>query len=273
MRAETARSVKRVLFKYCRPLLASIQGIRRTLNRRREREIHDQIAPFRQQVCDQWGRTVQGGPLRGLRYPSKSGSDSLLPRLVGCYEAEIHDSIEIALKRQPSVLVDIGCEDGYFAVGLVLRQHSAIMYAYDIDPFAQNSCREMADLNGVADRVIIDGECTHEKLQALLGSRSLVVCDCEGAEFELLDPAQVPALRLADLIVELHDHVRSDVAITPALCQRFADSHEITMIDRADRNALDYPCLQSLPPEQRSLAMHEPRMPFQQWVFLKSKAR
>jgi hypothetical protein len=273
VRPETARSVKRFLSKYCRPLLVNVQAIRRTLDKWRERQIADRIAPFRQQVGDRWSWTVQGGPLRGLKYPTSSRSDSLLPRLVGSYEAEIHDSIEVALARQPSVLVDIGCEEGYFAVGLALRQPSATLYAYDIDPSAQVWCREMAQLNGVANRVVIDGECTHEKLQRLLGPRGLVLCDCEGFEFELLDPLAIPALRSADLIVELHDHVRTDVDITPTLRTRFAGSHEITIIDRASRNESDYSFLQSLPPEQRPLAMHEPRMRFQQWAFLKSKER
>ncbi|MFO0881097.1 MAG: hypothetical protein U0840_27555 [Gemmataceae bacterium] len=273
MRNEAKRRLKKFLAGYCQPLLSVMQRYRRGVNQRREHRIAEQVASFRQSFSERCEWTVQHGPLQGLRYRPGSRSDSLMPRLVGCYEAELHASIEQALAREPAVLVDIGCEEGYFAVGLALRRPEAIMYAFDINPAAQGWCREMAQLNGVAERVRIDAACTAEKLQGILEAGGLVFCDCEGGEHELLDPVQVPALYSADMIVELHDHERTDVDITPTLRARFADTHDIRIFGRARREAEAYPCLEWLPSEQRRLAMHEPRMAHQQWAYLQCRKR
>src|SRR3954453_5818334 len=106
-------SVKRFLASYFPPLLTGMQACRPAMKGWRERRIARHIDAFRQSFSDRCAWTVQHGPLAGLRYRPSSRSDSLLPRLVGSYEAEIHGFIENALKRRPSVLIDIGCEEGY----------------------------------------------------------------------------------------------------------------------------------------------------------------
>lgn len=269
------KQLKRMLSRYFPRLLSAVQRVRRRRTVRREQQIAAQIAPLRQEFGDRWGWTVQSGVLRGLKYHPGSKSDSLLARLVGCYEAEIHPSLEAALARNPAVMVDIGCEEGYFAVGLAVRQPAATMYAFDIEPWAQAACRDLARRNGVEGRVVVGGECTPEGLQTLLASHppALVLCDCEGYELEIMNPERVPALRTADVVIELHDFLRPDVDITGTVVARFAATHDVRLIDRGDRNAADYPCLSDLPTEQRALAMYEPRMPVQQWAYLKSKRR
>ncbi len=102
-------------------------------------------------------------------------------------------------------VVDIGCDEGYYAVGMAMRLPRARVYAFDINSQAQHDCAQMAVLNNVQDRVVIGGECTWEGLQQLLKPGDLVICDCEGCEAALMDPAKAPALARAFLIVELHD--------------------------------------------------------------------
>ncbi len=214
------------LAKYFPPVLTAVQAVRRRLRGRRERRIAERIAVFRQSFADRCEWTVQTGPLRGTKYRRSSRSDTLLPRLIGAYEAEIFESIEKALGRQPAVILDVGCEEGVVAAGLARRlAPGAKLYAFDISPDAREWCREMVQLNGVEERVVIEAACTHERMQALLGDQGFVFCDCEGYEYELLDPAKAPALKNADILVELHDHERTDVDIKPALLARFADSH------------------------------------------------
>ena len=52
----------------------------------------------------------------------------------------------------------------------------------------------------------------------------LLLCDVEGAETELLDPAAAPALRGIDMIVECHG------GAAKLLIERFESSHEITAV-------------------------------------------
>src|SRR4051795_10844916 len=63
------------------------------------------------------GLTVSGGPFAGLVYPDRTPI-SLVPKLLGIYERELHGAIEAAIRAQPDVIVNVGAADGYYAVGL-----------------------------------------------------------------------------------------------------------------------------------------------------------
>jgi hypothetical protein len=265
---------KQFLWNYCPPLFHVGRWLRSSMHRSRQKNLAAQILPLHETILKQCGFVVQTGPFRGMKYEPQTRHypDSFLPRLVGSYEAQTHDAIETALRRSPSAIIDIGCEEGYCAVGFALR-HQGKVFAYDIENWARESCRKLARLNGVADRLEIGGACTCQSLQATLPPNAFVLCDCEGYELELLDPVKVPALATADVLVELHDFVRLDLAMTPIILDRFRDTHDITMIEFGNREPGRYPCLECLPREKRPLALHEDRMPGQQWAFLKSRSR
>ena len=65
--------------------------------------------------------------------------------------------------------------------------------SYDIDPAARALCGELAALNGVADRVMIVGAPGPDAFARHAGRRVLLVCDIEGGEVGLLDPAAQPS--------------------------------------------------------------------------------
>ena len=54
-------------------------------------------------------------------------------------------------------LLNIGCADGYYAVGLAMRMPGVPVFAHDLNPKAQTGCREVAALNGVAERGQVGG--------------------------------------------------------------------------------------------------------------------
>ena len=66
------------------------------------------------------GLTVSGGPFAGLAYPDRAPI-SLVPKLLGIYERELHGAIEAAIRAQPGLIVNVGAADGYYAVGLARR--------------------------------------------------------------------------------------------------------------------------------------------------------
>ncbi len=265
-------AVKRAISTYAPPLFSAIRYSRQVLHRRRNGRLQSELMPWKERFIRKFGFVVRGGPFAGLKFHESSVEDAYLPLLTGSYEAETHGFIETALKRAPEKIVDVGCDAGYVAVGLALRAPSATVYAFDIRTEARDNCRSLAVVNDVERRVVIGSECTPAKLDTISGPRSLVFCDCEGYELELLDPAKVPHLKDADIIVELHDFMRTDVAITPTILARFADTHEITVTGIKRRSAEDFPSLSILPQEVRGRAMHEDRVEYQQWAYLKAKS-
>jgi len=218
---------------------------------------------------EQHGQHVLDGPFAGMAYVPQATGSALMPKLLGSYEAELHDVIEQIVAKDYAVIVDIGCAEGYYANGLAMRLPSTHIYAFDIDPEAQGLCREMARLNGVQEQVTVLGECRHRNLNALMTTRSLIICDCEGYEAELLQPALVPAMAQADILVELHDQVQP--GLTSLVLNRFRETHNILMLTAVERNAAGYPQLRFSEPEKRRIAVSEFRSANQQWAFLQAK--
>ena len=213
------------------------------------------------------GLRVQSGPFVGMTYVSQAVGSALMPKLVGSYESELHSLMEQILTIPYPVVVDVGCAEGYYANGLALRLPTAQVYAFDTDPEARQLCETMAKLNGVQERVHVAGKCEPGNLNALLHDQSLIICDCEGFETELLRPDLVPAMAQADILVELHDHVKP--GITPLLVSRFGATHQITLIKAVERDPADYPLLRFSDGERRRLAVSEFRPLGQQWAFLR----
>ena len=61
--------------------------------------------------------------------------------------------------------------------------------------------------------------------------------DCEGAEFELLDPTRDPILQHTHIIVEVHPEFGTDSEIV----QRFSETHDIERIEPVERTFADIP--------------------------------
>ena len=174
------------------------------------------------------GNVVQSGPFAGLRFTGQTSEGCTAPRLLGCYEHELHPHIERLIGRGFDALLNIGCADGYYAVGLATRMPGALVFAHDLEPEAQAGCREVAALNGVSDRVKVGGLFQGGDFAAYAGRNTWLVMDIEGAERELLDPVAYPALREMTVLVECHDCFVP--GISRDIASRFT-SHTITRVD------------------------------------------
>jgi hypothetical protein len=227
-------------------------------------------------IVTQDGPVVQSGPFQGMQYvwkmlsPDALLQHTVLPKILGSYEAELHPALTCVLERDYRTIVNIGSSEGYYAIGLALLLRSTQIFAFDIHPEARRLCEQMARLNGVADRVTIGAECTMEHLKALATGRTLVVCDCEGCEVRLLRPDLLPGLINCDLIVELHDCV--DPSISQVVPARFSETHDVTLVGKTDRDVSAYPLLNQLSPYQRRLAVSEFNWgPPRSWALLRAK--
>jgi hypothetical protein len=216
--------------------------------------------------------TVRAGPMAGLKYPSFSSvGSSLFPKLAGTYESELVPIIS-RLNTRYEVIIDIGCAEGYYAVGLARMFAEATVVAFDADESARNLCYAMAVINKVDDQVQIRGECTSEWIAALDRSLpTLIVCDCEGCERYLFDQNNIDALKNADLIVELHPMYQPDVR--EFLTNLFGSSHHIQFVSSHDdkRKISDLPSQYGSLSEIEKLKMvQEGRSFSMDWLIAKS---
>jgi hypothetical protein len=176
---------------------------------------------------DMHGVRVWGGLFAGMDYVEAS-EGSLLARLIGTYESELHPHFEAILAEGADCVIDVGCAEGYYAVGLARKQPGLVVYAHDISERARGLCAELAKKNGVADRVVIGGEFNPQDFEAHAGKRVLVLVDVEGAELDILQPDIAPALGGMAIIVETHDGFRAGARAE--LERRFAPTHDIVVV-------------------------------------------
>ena len=184
---------------------------------------------------------VAGGPFVGMRYVADTGGIPVAPRLMGTYEMELEGLIVRLLRSRYKRLVNVGAGDGFYAVGFLMRNPELGAVAFETEAHRRSIIADLAALNGVVDRLTIHGACTHAALSAAVSAavRTLVFCDIEGAEKQLLDPGKVRLLRFADILAEVHDFV--DPEITQVLRQRFEVTHTIHTIESRDRVVSDLP--------------------------------
>ena len=175
------------------------------------------------------GTVVQSGPFAGMDYVAVATEGALAPRLLGVYEHELHPTIEAMSNWGLEEVVDIGCAEGYYAVGLARRLPAVTVNAFDTDARARGACRALAEKNGVADRVRIEGEFRGEDFARFAGRTILVFIDAEGFEDDILRPDLYPALEGFSLVVETHPGFRPGVI--ERLTERFSPTHDIVRHD------------------------------------------
>ena len=191
-------------------------------------------------VVQQCGLTVQAGPFHGMQFVSQSAEGCHVPKLLGCYEGELHAHILAAAGRGYGAVINIGAAEGYYAVGLARLMPDTRVYAYDTNAAAHPVCQSLAERNGVAERVIIGGAFRGEDFERFSAQRTLVVCDIEGGETALIDPERYPTLKAMDLIVELHDSPEAKPSVL--IPERFGATHDVTMVRHGGR-AVELPAL------------------------------
>jgi hypothetical protein len=223
-------------------------------------------------VVRRTGYAIASGPFHGMKYvPSGIGS-VYYPKLLGIYERELHPVVESISRLKPARIIDIGAAEGYYAVGLALRNPDAEVVAFEQTPEGRQLVADLAARNDATDRVRILGRCEPADLRAELAHAGpvVVVCDVEGYETALLDPAAVPELSSAWVLVELHEFIVAGVG--ELIRGRFEKTHRITEIAQTDRSRADYPYLswytRLLPRSYATYPVNEFRPARMSWLWM-----
>lgn len=178
------------------------------------------------------GGKVSSGPLAGMNYILSSIGSALAPKLLGTYEAELHDVIEQLARSSFTRVVDVGAAEGYYAVGFARRLGNVPIIAFEQEETGRRLLAKLASVNGVSERIEVLGRCETHDLQAALKPGSLLITDVEGYERVLIDPVAVPALKGTTILTEVHgegDELGNE------LCTRLAATHQAQWIKPVDR--------------------------------------
>ncbi len=218
--------------------------------------------------------TVGKGPFTGLKYPSYpfpfEASSTVLPKLVGSYEEELHGIVSKIQGSKYKTIINIGCEEGYYAVGLARNNPKTNVIGYDLNKAALRFCEKMSHLNGVGNMTTISHMSAAQFNRKITG-KTFILCDCEGCEFGVLNPLITPRLKKADILVEIHDSMF--LPVSKVIAKRFSKTHTLKIInfDSSTRKKAAYKNKSKLSKKEQIIATDERRFEHMQWYYLHSK--
>lgn len=234
LKRETVKFFRSILstpfiWKLFRPIAEIFADLYQNENQKKNKENYE---AFKSKYLYLFSHGVRRGPFKGLKYPFLSAIYSaFFTKVLGYYEMELHPVLEILKSKKYSTIHDVGCAEGYYAVGLAKMFPNSTLVAYDLDPLARERTIEMALANEVliGDRFVIKANCTTQELLELEPTnKHLIFSDCEGFESELFTKEVISHLSISDFIIEVHDFVK------PGLCDllvgRFSQTHRIDII-------------------------------------------
>ena len=115
--------------------------------------------------CD--SRVIRG-PFTRMRYLDASFCSAYIPKLLGIYERELHPIIEKACSLRFAQIIDVGAAEGYYAVGMALRNPQAQIVAFEANPQALSALGELVKLNCVSACFATRGKCEPSDLRMVL---------------------------------------------------------------------------------------------------------
>ena len=255
-----------------RACLGGYSALSRWYRRLRPRWLWERVNPSgratRRYVRER-GLVVRRGPFSGMRYPADAiGNVSCLTtKLMGCYEHEL--SPKLAEAAGFELFVDIGSSDGYYCVGFKRLSPETRVIGYEVDASHRRMAARLAKINGV--NIEVRGAADHHALSALPHGRLLLMVDVEGYEYQLLDPALVPRLVEATMIVEAHPAIYPDVV--DALFARFSTSHDVRLVQGRPKAVGDFPELADWEDASARYAISEGRPTDPVWLVMRPDRR
>lgn len=228
---------------------------------------YDRVARIAQWLRQRHGAVVLNGPFKGMAMPLAPSDGCDIPKLLGSYEQELHRIWQRYRERPVDWVANIGCAEGYYAIGLARLMPEARILAVDTDSIARERCAVMARANGVDGRLEILPD-ADQLPRVPLNGRGLIVMDIEGAERDILAANWLSRFSHWDAVIELHGD--ADAANAGWLHDRFAATHDIDVV-------LPNEALRSVPPEltpleeiDRLLAIWEWRREATPWAYLRA---
>lgn len=226
---------------------------------------------YTKQFLAKYGYIVVGGVFKGMKYIPEAVGSGYLVKLVGVYEEILHITISSIINRRYTTMIDIGCAEGYYLIGIGRANKDIKLIGYDIDTKALELTKKLYSLNNLSNELQLIEHCTPEDLESHIDENTFLMCDAEGFENEALDPERTPVLaRVQTFVVELHDFVVPNIKET--LIKRFEITHTIQTIVFKNGNPKNYPFLMTIKNEKHLYTiLRERGEQEQEWLIMERR--
>lgn len=218
--------------------------------------------------------TVQHGIFKGMKLLKKSkwGDGDLGGKLMGIYENELFPIIEQAIADEHDLIINYGCAEGVYGIGMAMKLPNSKIVMFDIDQDLLDIAKENAKLNNV-NNVEFSSNCNNtEYFESLLSQAKnpFVIMDCEGYEDFMLNLESVPTLSRTSLIVEMHDFMKP--GLTNNLVYKFNETHSLEGFTQGSKDYHIEPILE-LSDTDKLILLNENRPCTMNWVYMIPKTK
>lgn len=163
-------------------------------------------------LFDKHNGVIQEGVFKGLQLSGNTNISNgvLALKIFGLYEQVVVE--EITNAGPFNDCVDIGAADGYFPLGLLKAGLAKRTICFEATAQGQASIELNAKANELSDKIVVYSK-ADETFDTKLNEanfqpqNSLIICDIEGAEFEIFSKQFFNYVHGATIIIELHDRV------------------------------------------------------------------
>ena len=230
----------------------------------KEKILHDAKTIF--------GNQVKYGIFKGMEMSSNVfwGRHDILSKQLGQYEPHILSKLR-ELSKTYDHFIDIGAADGYYAVGLLHSKLYKSVTCFEISDKGRSVISENAALNNQSENIKIYGEANKDSLEKEIDAvkSCVILCDIEGAEFDLFSKEVLKVLRNCEIIIELHDEfIGGNKDRRKRLINDAQEFFEINVIERSNPIPNDFEELKGWNDDLRQLAFSEGRPCRMDWILL-----
>ena len=217
--------------------------------------------------------TVAHGPFKGLHLdpvPGWGGMD-LCSMLLGTYEMEVMDVLQSSRFLQRKHLVNIGGADGYYSVGGLYCGRFQTADCFELTDVGRQTIARNARRNGVADKIRIFPKAASnfpDVLQDVEWEKTIVLCDIEGAEFDLLNESCLDRLSKATILVEVHNWIENFRLKYHNFLKNAAQRFDIELLERSVLPRQSFPELRGYTDDNRMLMLSEGRPNIMRYLLL-----
>jgi tRNA G46 methylase TrmB len=219
---------------------------------------------FNDLVFEKTNGVVQNGLFKNLKYSEKR--ERLYSKILGIYENQLQIFIKDAILKKPDLVINIGCGDGYYGLGLakLLPNTKCILVDKNDKELDRSNKNALANNIQNADFML---DIDHEQLSALVANHNnpFIIIDIEGDEIQLLDTYKYKNLSKCTLLIECHDFMYNN--ITNLLVSRFASSHKIYMISDCEKYIMDE-FLNEISLDDKLILQSEGRPDNMKWLYM-----
>jgi len=181
---------------------------------------------------------VLSGPFEGMGYLKGTVMGPPLPRWLGTYEAELHETFRAKIFcKTYELIVIVGSAEGYYACGLGRLFPNARILSFETTFVSRWQQKSLLKMNQVTNVEVHGRLSTQEFFDLVKNKKCLCLLDIEGLEVEFCGAASLPALAQADLLIEIHRHgEQTSKDVLRQITANLEASHRTEVLNQRPRN-------------------------------------